>query len=184
MLLDADAGSFELKGVADLEDVCVALGLNLANAPSDSFSSRGRDGDNRGGGYDRGDRGGDRSGGGGNSDRGGNDMSSSSSSSSSLSSYSYSEFGTISGFLCDQAGEIPEVGDVLLVDHFAFTVTDADERRIVLLHAKRIDDAADDVSCCWGHLCNKSVREHYADGWVGGGWIGRVGKRYLTYSCF
>ena len=56
-------GSFELKGVADLEDVTTALGIQIKK---DEDSAR--------------------------------------------------DFGTVSGFLCDQAGEIPMVGDVLVVD--------------------------------------------------------------------
>ncbi|CAM9686559.1 unnamed protein product [Phaeothamnion confervicola] len=48
------------------------------------------------------------------------------------------EFGTLSGYLCSQAGEIPAVGDFILVGHYMFTVTKADERRIEEVHAKQI----------------------------------------------
>lgn len=46
------------------------------------------------------------------------------------------DFGTISGFLCDQAGEIPASGDVLIVEDYAFTVVEADERRIITVQAE------------------------------------------------
>jgi len=40
------------------------------------------------------------------------------------------DFGTLSGYLCSQAGEIPEMGDVILVGRYIFTIHLADERRI------------------------------------------------------
>lgn len=33
------------------------------------------------------------------------------------------EFGTLSGYLCSQAGEIPAVGDYVMVGGYIFTVT-------------------------------------------------------------
>lgn len=33
------------------------------------------------------------------------------------------EFGTLSGYLCSQAGEIPAVGDYVVVGGYMFTVT-------------------------------------------------------------
>ena len=50
----------------------------------------------------------------------------------------YADFNTIGGFLCSQAGEIPVEGDVVLVGAFAFTITEADERRIITAHASRL----------------------------------------------
>jgi hypothetical protein len=38
-----------------------------------------------------------------------------------------------------QAGEIPAVGDAILVGHYVFTVTLADERRIEEVHVRRVD---------------------------------------------
>lgn len=40
------------------------------------------------------------------------------------------EFATLSGFLCQQAGEIPEQGAVVDVGALRFEVVEADERRI------------------------------------------------------
>jgi len=82
-------GSFQLRGIADLEDVCLALNMTLETPD-------------------------------------------------------VRDFGTISGFLCDQAGEIPAVGDCLLVSDYAFTVADADERRILLVYAELIDNLTSD----------------------------------------
>ena len=84
MLLDD--GRFELRGIADLDDVCLALNLTV----NESDDRR--------------------------------------------------DIGTISGFLCDEAGEIPLQGDVIIADGFAFTVTEADERRILLVHAESIEN--------------------------------------------
>ena len=85
MLLDD--GRFELRGIADIDDVCLALGLSVNEGD-----------ENR------------------------------------------RDIGTISGFLCDQAGEIPLQGDVIIAEGFAFTVTEADERRILLVHAESIEN--------------------------------------------
>ena len=49
------------------------------------------------------------------------------------------EFGTLSGFLCHQAGEIPEAEDVVLVSKFRFTVLECDERKITRVRAKRVN---------------------------------------------
>lgn len=57
---------------------------------------------------------------------------------------SLSEFATISGFLCSEAGEIPEEGDTLLVSGFRFEVLRADERRIISLTVH--DTSAEGVS--------------------------------------
>lgn len=61
------------------------------------------------------------------------------------------EFGTLSGYLCCQAGEIPTVGNVILAGRYQFTVSSADERRIEEVNARLIqaDDAplrADDAT--------------------------------------
>ncbi|CAM9142173.1 unnamed protein product, partial [Ectocarpus sp. 12 AP-2014] len=55
------------------------------------------------------------------------------------------EFGTLSGYLCSQAGEIPAVGDYVVVGGYMFTVTKADERRIEEVHGRLIgaSDAPD-----------------------------------------
>lgn len=77
-------GRFELKGVADLEDVFTALNFTDKSSLADADK----------------------------------------------------EFGTISGFLCDKAGEIPATGDILIVEDYAFTVVDADARRILTVQAE------------------------------------------------
>lgn len=41
------------------------------------------------------------------------------------------DYGTISGFLCARMGGIPEVGDLIVCDRIRFTVTKADDRRIM-----------------------------------------------------
>eukprot|EP00752_Nemacystus_decipiens_P010105 g9006.t1 len=51
------------------------------------------------------------------------------------------EFGTLSGYLCSQAGEIPAVGDYVVVGGYMFTVTKADERRIEEVHGRLIGAA-------------------------------------------
>jgi len=56
----------------------------------------------------------------------------------SLSEEALSEFATLSGFLCHQAGEIPTDGDVLWVDHVRFTIVEADERRILEVEARNV----------------------------------------------
>jgi len=48
------------------------------------------------------------------------------------------EFSTLSGFLCHVAGEIPDEADVLLVSGLRFEVREADERRLLLVHANNI----------------------------------------------
>ena len=47
------------------------------------------------------------------------------------------DFLTISGYLCQQAGEIPEKGDIILVGELRFDVCDADERRLLSVRASR-----------------------------------------------
>jgi Transporter associated domain len=42
-------------------------------------------------------------------------------------------------YTCTQAGEIPAVGDAILVGQYVFTVTLADERRIEEVHVRRVD---------------------------------------------
>jgi len=48
------------------------------------------------------------------------------------------DFATLSGFLCHQAGEIPNQGDVLLVAHMRFDVAEADDRRLLVLKASNM----------------------------------------------
>jgi CBS domain containing-hemolysin-like protein len=45
------------------------------------------------------------------------------------------EFSTISGYLCSQAGEIPEAGDAVYTEGLRFDVLEADDRRILSLRA-------------------------------------------------
>ena len=47
------------------------------------------------------------------------------------------EFATISGYLGQQAGEIPENGDIILVGALRFDVREADERRLLSVRACR-----------------------------------------------
>ena len=47
------------------------------------------------------------------------------------------DFLTISGYLCQQAGEIPEKGDIILVGELKFDIVDADERRLLSVRATR-----------------------------------------------
>jgi len=125
-------GRYELKGVADLEGVCTALGMSLSTRDSkDSNSDRNSNGDS--GDNDQRSR------------RSGGDA--------------RFEFGTISGFLCDQAGEIPLVGDVLLVDSYAFTVLEADERRVLVLHAEKVAEPVDELTGDEGSFLNKIRRK-------------------------
>jgi len=48
-------------------------------------------------------------------------------------------FLTISGYLCQQAGRIPEKGDRILVGDLRFDVCDADERRLLSVRASRVN---------------------------------------------
>eukprot|EP00560_Eucampia_antarctica_P006280 CAMPEP_0197824744 /NCGR_PEP_ID=MMETSP1437-20131217/1962_1 /TAXON_ID=49252 ORGANISM="Eucampia antarctica, Strain CCMP1452" /NCGR_SAMPLE_ID=MMETSP1437 /ASSEMBLY_ACC=CAM_ASM_001096 /LENGTH=696 /DNA_ID=CAMNT_0043424495 /DNA_START=248 /DNA_END=2338 /DNA_ORIENTATION=- len=48
------------------------------------------------------------------------------------------EFGTLSGFLCMCAGEIPHVGDFVLSRGWSFQVTNADEKRILSVKVERL----------------------------------------------
>ena len=48
------------------------------------------------------------------------------------------EYSTLSGFLCHQAGAIPDVRDSVLVAHIRFDVLEADERRVLSLKASNI----------------------------------------------
>eukprot|EP00975_Prorocentrum_lima_P028674 6025492-Prorocentrum_lima.AAC.1 len=52
------------------------------------------------------------------------------------------DFGTLSGYLCSEAGEIPSDGDVILVGEFCFTVLESDERRIRSVRAELVDRVA------------------------------------------
>lgn len=48
------------------------------------------------------------------------------------------DYGTISGFLCARMGGIPEVGDSTVYDCIRFTVTEADDRRILKLRSSML----------------------------------------------
>ena len=57
------------------------------------------------------------------------------------------EFGTISGFLCMCAGEIPKVGDFIVSRGWTFEITDADPKRILSVKVERLvgfDDGKND----------------------------------------
>jgi len=47
-------------------------------------------------------------------------------------------FGTLSGYLCSQAGQIPQQNSFILLDRYCFTITEADERRIFAVKAELI----------------------------------------------
>jgi len=48
------------------------------------------------------------------------------------------EFGTLSGFLCMCAGEIPRIGDFVLSRGWSFEVTNADEKRVLSVKTERL----------------------------------------------
>ncbi len=56
------------------------------------------------------------------------------------------EFGTISGFLCMCAGEIPKVGDFIVSRGWTFEIIDADPKRILSVKVERLlgSDSGDD----------------------------------------
>lgn len=58
------------------------------------------------------------------------------------------EFGTLSGFLCMCAGEIPKIGDIIVSRGWTFEITDADPKRILSVKVERLvgffDEEVDD----------------------------------------
>uniref|UniRef100_A0A7S2FGG7 CBS domain-containing protein n=1 Tax=Octactis speculum TaxID=3111310 RepID=A0A7S2FGG7_9STRA len=97
-IMPLDDGSFEVRGIAELESVCLALNISCKNNEEDMSHMM-------------------------------------------LDDSKFKEFNTLSGFLSAQAGEIPSVGDCILVNNYIFTVTEGDERRILLVHAQlNLDD--------------------------------------------
>jgi len=48
------------------------------------------------------------------------------------------EFGTLSGFLCMCAGEIPKVGDFILSRGWSFEIVDADPKKILTIRVERL----------------------------------------------
>jgi hypothetical protein len=54
------------------------------------------------------------------------------------------EFGTLSGYLCMCAGEIPKVGDFVMCRGWCFEVTGADEKRITTLAVEHLVGVDDD----------------------------------------
>jgi len=54
------------------------------------------------------------------------------------------EFGTLSGFLCMCAGEIPKVGDFILSRGWSFEVVDADPKKILTVKVERLVGCFDD----------------------------------------
>lgn len=76
------------------------------------------------------------------------------------------EFGTLSGFLCMCAGEIPNVGDFIVSRSWMFEIIDADPKRILNVKVERLvgtfDDKADGNNddrdnAVLGYLENKHV---------------------------
>jgi len=53
------------------------------------------------------------------------------------------ESSTLSGFLCQQAGEIPQKGDLILAGHIRFEVLEADERRVLEISAQNATGMAE-----------------------------------------
>jgi hypothetical protein len=51
---------------------------------------------------------------------------------------SLKEFGTLSGYLCMCAGEIPKKDDFIMCRGWCFEVTSADEKRILSLHVEQL----------------------------------------------
>jgi len=54
------------------------------------------------------------------------------------------EFGTLSGFLCMCAGEIPKVGDFILSRGWSFEIVDADPKKILTIKVERLVGCFDD----------------------------------------
>jgi len=54
------------------------------------------------------------------------------------------EFGTLSGFLCMCAGEIPKVGDLILSRGWSFEITDTDRKKILTVKVERLVGSGDD----------------------------------------
>jgi len=54
------------------------------------------------------------------------------------------EFGTLSGFLCMCAGEIPKVGDFILSRGWSFEIVDADPKKILTVRVERLVGCFDD----------------------------------------
>jgi CBS domain containing-hemolysin-like protein len=75
------------------------------------------------------------------------------------------EFGTLSGFLCMCAGEIPKVGDFVVTRGWTFEITDADPKRIRSVKVQRLvgyydndDNHEDKDNLVLGFLNNKKNR--------------------------
>lgn len=64
------------------------------------------------------------------------------------------EFGTLSGYLCSQAGEIPAVGDYVVVGGYMFTVTKVGRSfyiaRVLAVSCARVikHNMATQIDCC------------------------------------
>ncbi|CEM35031.1 unnamed protein product [Vitrella brassicaformis CCMP3155] len=57
---------------------------------------------------------------------------------------SLSSFNSLSGYLCDEAGRIPDKGDYLLIGSYSFKVIDADDKRVLRLRVESIGDMDDE----------------------------------------
>jgi len=74
------------------------------------------------------------------------------------------EYGTLSGFLCFCAGEIPRVGDFIMSRGWNFEVVDADEKRIFQVRVERLlgfydDEDDEDGDAKFGLFSRKPVQE-------------------------
>lgn len=58
------------------------------------------------------------------------------------------EFGTLSGFLCMCAGEIPKIGDFIVSRGWSFEIIDADPKRILNVKVERLIGYFDDENEC------------------------------------
>jgi hypothetical protein len=78
------------------------------------------------------------------------------------------EYGTLSGFLCFCAGEIPRVGDFVMSRGWNFEVVDADEKRIFQVKVERLlgfydDEDGDDGDAKFGLFSRKPAQDEVLD---------------------
>ena len=74
------------------------------------------------------------------------------------------EYGTLSGFLCFCAGEIPRVGDLVMSRGWNFEIVDADEKRIFQVQVQRLlgfyeDEVAEDGDVKFNLFNRKPAQE-------------------------
>ncbi len=80
------------------------------------------------------------------------------------------EFGTLSGFLCMCAGEIPKIGDFIVTRGWTFEIIDADPKRIRSVKVERlvgyyneVDMDGEKDNVVLGFLNNKKNKSHHSD---------------------